>query len=479
MSIYIYNSLTRKKEEFIPLSPGQVKIYVCGPTVYDEPHIGHARSAYIFNVIRQYLIYKGYMVKFVRNVTDVDDKIIDKAKSEYGNEDLNSACKKIADRYLLSYHKALDDLGIPFTKPDVIEPKASEYIGKMIEFIGGLIKRGFAYETGGDVYFDIKKAANYGKLSHQSLDKMEIGARVTPEENKKNPLDFVLWKSSKPDEPWWESPWGRGRPGWHIECSVMSSDILGDEFDIHGGGIDLIFPHHENEIAQSEAAGKRFARYWIHHGLLTINGQKMAKSLGNFVTVKDVLSRYPACALKIFYLQAHYSSPIDFSWDRLNEIYKATQGFDIFFRKTEQLRKYYMTAVGKTADFIERYKKRFFEAMDDDFNTPSAIASLFELLNYTNRFIDTEKGSTDYAKIVNEAEDTIRRLGKEVLGIDFPQLFTKLSKEEEELINKRRQARNRKDFKTSDQLREELRKRGIIVEDTKEGQVWRRVLPRE
>ena len=276
MALTIYNSLSRTKQPFEPLKSGKIAMYVCGPTVYDEPHIGHARSAYIFEVIRRYLHSRGYTVTFVRNVTDVDDKIIDKARKEYPSEDLNTAFKKVAAKYLDSYHRALDSLGIGLNPPDIVEPKASEYIKKMIDFIQVLIARGNAYPAGGDVYFDITKAKDYGKLSNQSPDKMESGARVSPTENKRNPLDFALWKSAKENEPFWESPWGKGRPGWHIECSVMSSDILGDEFDIHGGGIDLIFPHHENEVVQSEGAGKKFARYWIHHGLLTINGQKMA-----------------------------------------------------------------------------------------------------------------------------------------------------------------------------------------------------------
>ncbi|MDD5167099.1 MAG: cysteine--tRNA ligase, partial [Candidatus Omnitrophica bacterium] len=328
MSIFIYNSLTRKKEIFQPLNPSQVTMYVCGPTVYDQPHIGHARSAYIFDVVRRYLAYRGYQVKFVRNVTDVDDKIIDKAKAEFPGEDLIGAVKKVSEKYLASYHEALQELGI--TNAGISEPKASEYIPKMVKFIGLLIEKGMAYQSGGDVYFDITKAKEYGKLSHQSLEKMESGTRVLAQENKKNPLDFALWKSAKENEPSWVSPWGKGRPGWHIECSVMSSDILGDKFDIHGGGIDLIFPHHENEIAQSEGAGKAFACYWMHHGLLTINGQKMAKSLGNFVTIKDFLAKYPADVLKLFFLQTHYSQPVDFTWEAMEEKRSALERITIF-----------------------------------------------------------------------------------------------------------------------------------------------------
>ncbi|MCX5687223.1 MAG: cysteine--tRNA ligase, partial [Candidatus Omnitrophica bacterium] len=278
----IYSTLSRKKEEFKPLKEGNVGIYVCGPTVYDVPHIGHARSAYVFDVIRRYFKYRGYEVKFVRNVTDVDDKIINKAKEEFRAEDLNIAVKNVSDKYLKIYHDYMKQLGI--MEPDK-EPKATEYIEKMKDFIKILIERKVAYESAGDVYFDVRKANGYGKLSNQSFEMLESGARIASGENKKDPLDFALWKSAKENEPSWDSPWGNGRPGWHIECSVMSSDILGGEFDIHGGGIDLVFPHHENEVAQSEGAGKKFARYWIHNGLLTINKEKMAKSLGNFITI--------------------------------------------------------------------------------------------------------------------------------------------------------------------------------------------------
>ncbi|MFH1641018.1 MAG: cysteine--tRNA ligase, partial [Candidatus Omnitrophota bacterium] len=334
-TIKISNSLKRGEKELLePIDPGQIKMYVCGPTVYDEPHIGHARSAYIFDVIRRYLIYRGYKVTFVRNVTDVDDKIIEKARKEHPDKDSKSAVKEVAEKYLKAYHEALAALNISSEKPEVDEPKASEYIDKMILFIQNLINRGAAYPSNGDVYFDIKKAKEYGKLSNQSIDKMEIGARVLPGENKRDPLDFALWKAAKEGEPSWDSPWGKGRPGWHIECSVMSSDILGDKFDIHGGGIDLIFPHHENEIAQSEGAGKEFAKYWIHHGLLTINGQKMAKSLGNFVTIQDFLKKHKdADLLKLFYLSAHYSHPVDFTEEKIIEAIKQRQIFDDFFDK--------------------------------------------------------------------------------------------------------------------------------------------------
>jgi cysteinyl-tRNA synthetase len=489
MPIHIYNSLTRKKEEFIPLKDKYVKMYVCGPTVYDEPHIGHARSAYIFDVIRRYLVYKGYEVKFVRNVTDVDDKIINKARNDYKGENLDTAFKKVATQYLDSYHKALDDLGIPSGKPEIDEPKASEYIVKMIEFINDLINRGIAYQAGGDVYFDISKAKNYGKLSNQSLDKMEIGTRVTPGENKKDPLDFALWKSAKENEPSWDSPWGKGRPGWHIECSVMSSDILGDEFDIHGGGIDLIFPHHENEIAQSEGAGKKFARYWIHHGLLTINGQKMSKSLGNFITIEELLKKYNLDVLKMFFLHVHYSRPIDFSEKNMQESVQALERITILLNKISRILNprwddWEMDCeTAEKSNFswdndeydpsedsipeIEDIKREFLSKMDDDFNTPQALATIFNLVASANKRINDFDFIYMARKLLQELMP--------ILGIKFSAEKNLISSNTiKELIGKRSEAKKKRDFKEADQIRKELEEKGIILEDTKDGTTWRR-----
>ncbi|MDD4981010.1 MAG: cysteine--tRNA ligase [Candidatus Omnitrophica bacterium] len=475
----IYNSLSREKEVFEPINPPQVKMYVCGPTVYDEPHIGHARSAYIFDVIRRYLIYKKYKVTFVRNVTDVDDKIIDKARNEFKGEDLNSACKKVADKYLAMYHEALDSLGITASGPDIIEPKASEYIGKMIEFIENLIDRGVAYPSGGDVYFDIKKAKEYGKLSNQSIDKMEVGARVTPGENKNDPLDFALWKAAKEGEPSWDSPWGKGRPGWHIECSVMSSDILGDKFDIHGGGIDLIFPHHENEIAQSEGAGKEFAKYWIHHGLLTINSQKMAKSLGNFVTVKDLLAKYNSDVLKLFFLQTHYSQPIDFTWDRMEEKKSALETLRDFSRRVkeaEERKDYTDKAVVNPEELCKEigwYRNRFEPSMDDDFNTPNVVAVLFEIVRFCNKKINYTQ---EYLQPLRYASQTIKELGS-ILGLSLDEDTFSITEEIGTKINRRTELKKQKKFKEADQIRQDLEKEGIILEDTKDGKtIWRRKL---
>jgi len=469
MSIKLSNTLTRKKEAFVPLRDNEVRIYVCGPTVYDEPHIGHARSAYIFDVIRRYFIYKGYKVKFVRNVTDIDDKIINKAREEFGEQGLIDGVNKISDRYIKIYHDYMNKLGI---MPPDVEPKATEYIPKMIEFISGLIRRGAGYESDGDVYFDVRRFPGYGRLSNQSLEMLESGVRIMPGENKRDPLDFALWKSAKEGEPSWDSPWGKGRPGWHIECSVMSLDILGDEFDIHGGGIDLVFPHHENEIAQSVAAGKNFARYWIHNGLLTINKEKMAKSAGNFITIEDILKRYPADVLKIFFLQAHYSHPVDFSWERMEDAKKAYERIDILMKKLKDVE------IKNDSDVrIDRYRKNFEEVMDDDFSTAQALGVIFEMISFINKNIEDRK-------ILGYAKKVFIELGK-VLGFSEELLLQKedvlsdigpgISKYEiEELIRRRDIARKSKNFKEADSIRERLEKAGIVLEDTKDGTVWRK-----
>lgn len=476
--IYIYNSLTRKKEEFNPLNPPEVKIYACGPTVYDEAHIGHVRSAYVFDVIRRYLAYRGYKVKFVRNVTDIDDKIIDKAKRELPDKDLNLAVKEISTKYLGSYHDDMDSLGI--LRPD-IEPKAMDYVSHdnpaMQHFIENLIRRGAAYVSGGDVYFDIKKAKDYGKLSRQSLDKMESGARIAPEENKRDPLDFALWKSSKEGEPAWDSPWSSGRPGWHIECSVMSSDILGDEFDIHGGGLDLIFPHHENEIAQSEATGKKFARYWIHHGLLTINGQKMAKSLGNFVTVKDFLKKYKnADLLKLFFLSTHYAHPTDYTEEKLEEAKSGYERFLILFQKLDRkfgIRDFSRLPDGSRGN-IDRFKEEFEKAMDDDFNTPEALGTLFSMVNECNKILDDERDDRRF--MLQYAMKTIFELAG-ILGLSFKDIPEEKSDTWVTVaIAQRESLRKEKKYKEADEIRKMLEVKGVILEDTKDGITWRRKL---
>jgi len=480
MSMKIYNTLTRKKEEFKPIKEGCISMYVCGPTVYDVPHIGHARSAYAFDVVRRYFRYKGYEVKFARNVTDVDDKIINKAKEEFKGEDLTIAVKKVSDKYLKVYHEYMERLGI---MPPDKEPKATEYIGKMIDFIKILIERKVAYASGGDVYFDVRKANGYGKLSNQSFEMLESGARIAPGENKKDPLDFALWKSAKEGESSWQSPWGNGRPGWHIECSVMSSDILGGEFDIHGGGIDLIFPHHENEIAQSEGAGNKFARCWMHNGLLTINKEKMAKSLGNFITIEDILAKYPADALKILFLQTHYSHPVDFSWERMDGAKEAYKRICTSMNELKNIKT--KSRPNKNINkLVDEYRSKFEEVMDDDFNTAQALGIIFEMVSFINKSIESGE-NLEYAK--ESLIDLGKTLGlsKEfldgsLLNVDVIQNIGvkdtdngTLTDSIKILVKRREEARKSKDFKTADEVRKALEKKGLVPKDKKDGTtVW-------
>ncbi|MGA2775684.1 MAG: cysteine--tRNA ligase [Candidatus Omnitrophota bacterium] len=469
MPIYIYNSLTRKKEEFLPIKPPEVNIYTCGVTVYDESHIGHGRSLYIFDIIRRYLAYRDFKVRFIRNITDIDDKIINRAN------ELKIDWQGLVRKYIDSYYADLKVLGVE--KGDA-EPRATENIPEMIKYIQGLIEKGFAYEAGGDVYFNVRKFPAYGKLSGQNIEQMESGARIDPSEHKKDPLDFALWKASKLDEPSWDSPWGNGgRPGWHIECSVMSQKFLKtDTLDIHAGGRDLIFPHHENEIAQAEAlTDKPFAKYWIHHGLLTINGQKMSKSLGNFITIKNVLARYPADILKIFYLQAHYSSPIDFSWGKMDEAKKAYERIDILMRRldrefgTRDLSKVITGGMGA----IGQFKDKFIEYMDDDFNTPRALSVLFDIVNRCNIELDSNDEYKNFK--LRYAMDIIKEIA-DIFGLTFSK---EVSGEISDMkiavaITLREQLKKEKKYSEADQIRRELEGRGIILEDTKDGTTWRR-----
>lgn len=474
MPIYIYNSLTRKKEEFIPLEPPKVNMYTCGVTVYDESHIGHARSLYVFDLIRKYLKYRAFEVRFVRNITDIDDKIINRAN------ELETDWKELVKIYIVRYYEDLEALGIA---PGDAEPRASENIPGMIKYIEGLIAKGYAYAAGGDVYFNVRKFSDYGKLSGQSIDAMEIGARIDPSEHKKDPLDFALWKASKENEPSWPSPWGAGRPGWHIECSVMSLEFLHTQtLDIHAGGRDLIFPHHENEIAQAEAlTGKAFARYWIHHGLLTINGQKMAKSLGNFVTIKDFLDKYKdARLLKLFFLSAHYSHPIDYNEEKIEEARSALERILILKEKIE--RQVTMSPghllsgtpfgrqVTREVKEIADLKEEFLVAMDDDFNTPQGLACVFELVNLTNKNIDDPDFCLNAKAALSEMLD--------IFGIPLEtELASQISEEEiRAKIQARDEARKNKDYALSDKIRKELLAKGVVLEDTPEGTVWRRKL---
>jgi cysteinyl-tRNA synthetase len=458
--IYIYNSLTRKKEEFAPINSPKVNIYTCGVTVYDDSHIGHARSLYIFDVIRRYLKYRGFEVKFVRNITDIDDKIINRAN------ELKVDWKELVKKYIERYYEDLKSLGIE--KGD-FEPRATENIPEMIKYIQGLIEKGFAYEAGGDVYFNVRKFSSYGKLSGQSIDAMETGVRIEPTEHKKDPLDFALWKKSKENEPFWDSPWGKGRPGWHIECSVMSQKYLKtDTLDIHAGGRDLIFPHHENEIAQSEAlSGKPFAKYWMHGGLLTINSQKMAKSLGNFVTIKDFMNKYKyADLLKLFFLSAHYSSPIDYTAEKIEETKQALERILILLNKVEE------NPVSNKIKEIEDVKDNFIKAMDDDFNTPQALACIFELVNLANKNI----GNADFTSVAkNTLKELLNLLGLK-LNFDQNEDTADETKLIQDLIDKRIQLKKEKQYSEADKVREDLEEKGIILEDTKDGTTWRRKL---
>jgi len=469
MSIVIYNSLTKKKEHLQPLKPPRVNMYTCGVTVYDESHIGHARSLYIFDVVRRYLKYRGFKVRFVRNITDIDDKIINRA------HELKVDWKDLVKKYISRYYEDLKILGIQ--KGDY-EPRATKNIRGMIKHIGGLIKKGYAYITDTGVYFSVRKFSNYGKLSGQGIDQMQSGARIEPDENKSDPLDFALWKKSKPDEPSWNSPWGKGRPGWHIECSVMSQKFLKTQtLDIHAGGRDLIFPHHENEIAQAEAlSGESFAKYWMHHGLLTINGQKMAKSLGNFVTIKDILKRHSADALKIFFLSAHYAHPIDFTEERIQEAGRARGRFINLNDRLSSVKFYKKRHNLKVDPEIDSLKKEFEDAMDDDFNTAQAIAALFKIINITDGCFTQYKENIEkimYAKSVLSSLTNV--LGLSLARHQFEIELTDDIKIEEK-IELRVDARKRMDFKEADRIRKELEDQGIILEDTKDGTVWRRKL---
>jgi len=470
--IQIYNSLTKKKQDFKPQKKDTVNMYACGVTVYDDCHIGHGRSLYIFEVIRRYLRFRGFKVNFVRNITDVDDKIINKARALAGekNISLKEAFDEVRQTYIDSYRDDLELLSLPRADK---EPLATENIADMQKFIAGLIEKGYAYQSGGNVYFSVRKFSSYGKLSGKKIDDLFSSVRIEVDPNKKDPLDFALWKAAKEDEPFWDSPWGKGRPGWHIECSVMSQKYLKTKtLDIHGGGRDLIFPHHENELTQSESlTGKPFANYWIHHGLLTIESQKMAKSLGNFITIKDVLGKFPADVLKVFYLGAHYSSSIDFSWEKIEEKREAYERIDILIGKLSKISK----QSHKNCQPIEKLKKEFTEAMDDDFNMPKALGVLFEIVNECNRLLEGADKAKDEKllcglDLIKEIADIFAFTFKREIagGIKIEQI--------EEKINCRLEHKKNKNFKEADKIRQELEKQGIILEDNKEGTTWRRKL---
>ncbi len=487
MSVRIYNTLTRQKEELQPVEPGKVKIYLCGPTVYMESHIGHAVGPVVFDTIKKYLQYRGYEVTLVINITDVDDKIIKRA-SEQG---VPSA--KLAERITKDYMEIMRRLAI-----DSVDhfPRVTEHIPDIISFIKRLLKNGYAYSVEAGVYFSVVRKTDYGKLSRQNPEELLAGARVEVDLRKKDPMDFALWKSSREGEPSWDSPWGKGRPGWHIECSVMSTKYLGETFDIHGGGIDLIFPHHENEIAQSEAAtGKPFARIWMHNGLMTIRREKMSKSLGNLVLIRDLFEKYSYSSevVRLFLLSTHYKSPIDFSFDGLNETRRALEGFYRFFERVERITGVPLKEIAPPpnlpvsafTNLLSSHKREFLQAMDDDFNTARAIGVLFKLLGDANAYIDAEHLESPHRKKealmgVLAAAALIRELGS-IFGLfrTPPAATGDLSRCEislvELLVALREDARKRKDFAQADRIRNELRKIGIWLEDRPDGTAWRKV----
>ncbi len=462
MALKIYNSLTREKETFQPLTPGQASLYACGPTVYDEPHIGHLRSAYFFDMIRAYFEYSGYRFRFVRNVTDIDDKIIEKARQS-GGQNLVLEVQKVSQIYFEKYKNDLARLGL--RDPDE-EPRATSHVGAMLQLIQRLIAKGVAYESGGDVYFEVKAFKGYGRLSHQDQDAMKSHVRIDKNEKKRDDLDFALWKRAGTDEPGWDSPWGRGRPGWHIECSAMSMQYLGESFDLHGGGIDLIFPHHENEIAQSESAtGRPFVRAWLHHGLVTVDQQKMSKSLKNYVTVSHILQsggeELGLEALRLFFLGTHYRAPLDYSAEQMKMELSVAKRFFFFFEETRQVKG--IAAKGKFADFEAAFRA----AMDDDFNTPKVLTLMHELMREARKKADSGT--------LLAARDLLKRWGALFHLFDHDRLLERPADASlEEDIRKRREARKAKEFKAADDIRSRLLARGIALTDLEDGStIWR------
>ena len=465
MPLKIFNTLSGAKENFVPLTPGQVRMYVCGVTVYDSAHIGHARALLTFDVIYRYLKFLGYQVQFVRNFTDVDDKIIKRANDE------GVSCDAITHRYIEEFYR--DGELLALLRPSV-EPRATQHIAEIIELIRRLEDKRIAYKIDGDVYYRVASFAGYGKLSGKKVDELEAGARVEVDERKESPLDFALWKSSKPGEPTWESPWGSCRPGWHIECSAMSTKYLGQPFDIHGGGRDLMFPHHENEIAQSEAASDRqFARYWIHNGLLTVSGEKMSKSLGNFFSIQDIVAQYDAIALRQWFLSSHYRSPMDFSKEGLEEAGKAADRiYETIERVSPAMKEISQSAPDAT--LMEDFRRE----MDDDFNTPRALALIFDEVRALNRVLDDKKltGVESRGSALRLMCDTLGLLDEGYLDRKKQRFLKRTALtilKIEESIGLRDQARAEKNWQESDRIRDELKRQGILLEDTPGGTLWK------
>jgi cysteinyl-tRNA synthetase len=474
MAIRVYNTLTKRKEEFRPLRDNEVRMYVCGPTVYDYTHLGHARTYIAFDVIRRYLEHRGYTVLMVMNFTDIDDKIIKRA-NETGEDP-----KELAERFLRYF---LEDMKALKVKPADIYPRVTEHIEDIIEFVRKLQEKGYAYEGSDGVYFEVQRFKDYGKLSGIKLDELRKGARVEPGEGKRNPEDFALWKKAKPGEPKWSSPWGEGRPGWHIECSTMSTKYLGESFDIHGGGNDLIFPHHENEIAQTEACtGHEWVRYWLHTGFLMVNGEKMSKSLGNFVTIREMLERYDPEVIRLFVLQRHYRSPLDYTEEgmeharnNLERLYNTLENIRVAMERAEISFKWGEEEF-EAYEAIRSAREKFYEAMDDDFNTAEAMKAVFEVSNAVNRYLT--KVERPKESILRKAMEFFRVVS-EVFGIFEDYFREQRAGEEEELIrlliDVRAQLRKERNFALADRIRAELREMGIQLEDTPQGTVWKRV----
>ncbi len=463
----IYNTLTKKKEEFIPLEEGKVRMYVCGPTVYNYIHIGNARPVIVFDTVRRYLEYKGYEVNFVSNFTDVDDKIIKRANEE------GVSATEISERFINEFRKDLGELNV---KPATSNPKATEEIDGMIEMITDLIEKGHAYEKNGTVYFRTRSFDEYGKLSKKNIDDLEAGIRIAVSDEKEDPMDFVLWKPKKEGEPYWTSPWSDGRPGWHIECSVMSKRYLGEQIDIHAGGEDLVFPHHENEIAQSECCnGKEFAKYWMHNAFLNIDNKKMSKSDGNFFTVREIGEQYPLSVLRFFMLNAHYRSPINFSRDlmeaaknSLERIQTATYNLSFIKEASEVLA---ITEEEKSIlEEVKALHQKFEASMDDDFNTADGIAAIFEIVKIANSKLTSDNSKEVIEEVLNEIITLSNILG--IMAVKKEEL---LDDEIEQLIEDRQNARKSKDFKKADEIRNLLLDKGIVLEDTREGVRWKRV----
>ncbi|MGL4763143.1 MAG: cysteine--tRNA ligase [Sarcina sp.] len=463
----VYNTLTNKKEEFKTIIPGEVNMYVCGPTVYNFFHIGNGRTFIVFDTIRRYFEYRGYKVNFVQNFTDIDDKMINKANEE------GCTVKELGDKYIKEYYQDADGLNI---ERATTNPRATEFIVEIVDFIKGLVDKGYAYAVDGDVYFKTKSFKGYGKLSGQDIDQLQSGARINIDERKQDPLDFALWKSKKEGEPAWESPWGEGRPGWHIECSCMAKKLLGETIDIHAGGSDLAFPHHENEVAQSEAlTGKPFANYWLHSAFVNVNNQKMSKSLNNFKTARETLSEYNADIIRFLMLSAHYRQQLNFSADLLESAKASVERLYNGVSKLESIiddsKKEAMDDTEKAyLQGLDKYRQKYIQKMDDDFNTADAITAIFDLVKdiNTNMSVESSKELAEAALLI------VRELGAP-LGILQESTKVSLDDEIDALVQERQEARKNRDFARSDEIRDELKARGIVLEDTPQGVKWKKL----